>query len=372
MTFSAKGTKVLHLITGEFYAGAERVQDLLAAGLGRHGYEVGFACLKNGIFAEKRRHREAPLHAFPMQSRIDLGLSLRLSKLVRREGYRLLHTHTPRSALVGQLVSWMSRVPMVHHIHSPAERDTESGWRNAANSLVERLSLRGARRLIAVSESLEQLLVSRGVDPGRIVQVPNGVPLCERLRLGYRNGEPLEVGMVALFRPRKGVEVLLQAMALLRDEGLPVRLRAVGPFETPDYERSVRELSARLGLEAQVTWCGFTSDINAGFARMHVFALPSLFGEGMPMVVLEAMAAGLPVISTRVEGIPQVVRQGQDGLLVEAGDARQLADALRRCIRGEVDIASLGDSGRQRQRENFSDESMAAKVAAVYREVLAA
>ena len=88
------------------------------------------------------------------------------------------------------------------------------------------------------------------------------------------------------------------------------------------------------------------------------------------MVVLEAMAAGLPVVSTRVEGIPQVVRHGQDGLLAEPGDAQGLADALLKVARGEVNTEALGDSGWRRQREHFSDVSMAARVAAVYREVL--
>jgi len=98
--------------------------------------------------------------------------------------------------------------------------------------------------------------------------------------------------------------------------------------------------------------------------------LPSLFGEGMPMVVLEAMAAGLPVVATRIEGLPQVVRHGQDGLLVEPGDPAALADTLLRLARGESSAGRLGDSGWQRQREHFSDVSMTERVAAVYEEVL--
>jgi len=112
--------------------------------------------------------------------------------------------------------------------------------------------------------------------------------------------------------------------------------------------------------------------MSAEFRRMHVFVLPSLFGEGMPMVVLEAMAAGLPVVSTQVEGIPQVVRDGRDGLLVEPGNPVRLAEALARIARGATDTESMGDSAWQRQRDAFSDVSMAAGVAAVYQEVLAA
>ena len=121
-------TKVLHLINGEFYAGAERVQDLLAIQLKRCGFQVGFACLKEGIFAGNRMAKDAPLYSVPMKSRVDIALGYRLARLVRAEGYRLVHTHTARSALIGHLVSLIARVPMIHHVHSPAESDTETGW----------------------------------------------------------------------------------------------------------------------------------------------------------------------------------------------------------------------------------------------------
>jgi glycosyltransferase involved in cell wall biosynthesis len=222
-----------------------------------------------------------------------------------------------------------------------------------------------------VSGSLERHVRERGIAPERIRAIPNGVPVGERARLPYAAGQTLRLGTVALFRPRKGVEVLLEAMADLRRSGIATTLHAVGPFETPDYERQVRELVSRLGLERDVHWAGFRSDMTAEFRRMHVFVLPSLFGEGMPMVVLEAMAAGLPVVSTRVEGIPQIVRDGRDGLLVEPGNPRELAQALAAITRGERPTDAMGDSGWRRQRTNFSDESMAAQVAAVYREVLA-
>ena len=105
---------------------------------------------------------------------------------------------------------------------------------------------------------------------------------------------------------------------------------------------------------------------------MHAFVLPSLYGEGMPMVILEAMSMGLPVVSTTVEGIPEVVRHGRDGLLVAPDDAGELARAIGMLASGELDGEVLGDSGRQRQSERFSDLSMARGVADIYAQVLAA
>jgi glycosyltransferase involved in cell wall biosynthesis len=291
-------------------------------------------------------------------------------RLLREKQVRIVHTHTPRSALLGAVAARVAGVPLVHHVHSPAERDTESGLRNARNAMVERLTLRAARRLIAVSGSLERHLRAQGFGTDVIREVPNGVPASDRSRRVYVPGDEFVIGTVALFRPRKGIEVLLEALARLRAAGVPARLHAVGAFETGEYEQSVMQLARTLGVQSAVDWAGFRSDVAAEFERMHVFALPSLFGEGMPMVVLEAMAAGVPVVATRVEGVPQVVRDGQDGFLVAPGDASALAAALQRFARGEADPNAFGDSGRQRQRDHFSDAAMAAGIASIYGEVL--
>ncbi len=361
--------KILHVVNGEFYAGAERVQDLLALRLPELGYEVGFVCLKEGIFAEKRQ-TDAPLFNLPMQSRFDIGLAKRMTNLMREEGYNLIHTHTPRAALVGQLASRLSGKPMVHHVHSPSDRDTESGWRNVRNSLIERLSLQRARVLIPVSASLEQYLFDKGYKSERVHPVSNGVPVLEPTRKHWQAGNELVIGSVALYRPRKGIEILLEAIAELHKQGHSARLHAVGPFETPEYEHSVKQLTADLGITDSVTWTGFTSAVTNEFNNMHVFALPSLFGEGMPMVVLEAMAAGLPVISTRVEGIPEVVRNEQDGLLATPGDADDMARCLAEIATGAFNLEELGNSGRLRQQEYFSDVAMARGVSQVYDRVL--
>ncbi len=364
------GTKVLHVINGDFYAGGERVQDLLALRLPEFGYQVGFACLKEGLFAEKRKAKEVPLYAMPMRSKLDIGLAKRLTAVIRQEGYSLIHTHTRRAALLGQAASLLAGVPMVHHQHSPSDQDTEQGVRNLINSLVERFSLMRARKLIPVSNSLEKYLLDRGYSAQRIHTVWNGVPIQENVCARRTANEPMVVGSVALFRPRKGIEILLKAIAQLQNAGQEVRLHAVGPFETPEYEAEVHALVRELGLVDKVHWTGFTSDVGAEFRNMHVFVLPSLFGEGMPMVVLESMAAGLPVVSTLVEGIPEVIRNGREGLLVAPGKVDELAKALGRLSSCEVDGKELGEAGWQRQREGFSDLAMAKGVAEVYKEVL--
>jgi glycosyltransferase involved in cell wall biosynthesis len=160
-------------------------------------------------------------------------------------------------------------------------------------------------------------------------------------------------------------------LAVLRSRNVNVRLRAVGGFESPAYEAAIVALAQRLGLAEAIDWIGFTRSVNRELAKIDLFVLPSLFGEGLPMVVLEAMAAGLPVVASRVEGVPEAVVHRQTGLLVEAGSVSQLARAIEEMVGGGVDYSALSRGARRRHAESFSDTAMAAGVAAVYREVLA-
>lgn len=363
--------RVLHVINGEHYAGAERVEDLLTAGLREFGFSVGLACLKPGEFPQKRRNQRAPLYELAMRSRFDLRPVRRLTQIVRKHDYQLLHAHTPRALLVASVVSVLTGVPLVYHVHSPASRDTTGRWRNRINALIERTCWRIASAVITVSDSLKADTCHQGLSARKVAVVHNGVP-SRRPRSSVPGGsQERTIGTVALFRPRKGLEVLLDALAQVRDRGCPVRLRAVGRFETPQYEQQIKAHGESLGLGDKIDWVGFARDVDAELARMDLFVLPSLFGEGLPMVVLEAMAAGVPVLATRVEGIPEAIRDGVDGLLVEPGNVADLARGLIAVIRGEVDGERLRHTAHQRQAAMFSDRNMAAGVAKVYREVLA-
>jgi glycosyltransferase involved in cell wall biosynthesis len=358
-------TRVLHVINGEHYSGAERVQDLLAGFLPARGYEVGFACVKPGRFPAARRYADARLYELPMRSRFDITTGRRLADLVRDESYQLIHAHSPRSLMVGMQAAHRADAPLVYHVHSPAGRDSTHRLRNLINVWLERRAGHRAARLIAVSPSVRRYMIEQGFRASQVVCVPNGVP---RINVAPRRRPPASwtLGMTALFRPRKGVEVLLEALAAVRDAGCDVRLRCIGPFETPAYENAVRGLVARLGVGDAVEWTGFVNDIPTELARIDALVLPSLFGEGLPMVVLEAMAAGVPVIATDVEGAPEAVVDRQVGLLVEPGNSGQLADAIIELVRGGLDYVALSRAAQDRHAQYFSAEAMALGVASVY------
>lgn len=361
-------TRVLHVINGEHYSGAERVQDLLAAHLPQFGFEVAFACVKPDRFPEARQSQDAVLHRTPMRRRFDFQCAARLAELIREQGYALVHAHTPRSVLVGSMAARRAGVPLVYHVHSPTARDSTRPIQNFVNARLERWSLRNAAQLIAVSPSLKQLMQGQGLE---VTYVANGVPTIDVAPRSRPTGT-WTLGMAALFRPRKGIEILLESLAMLRSRGVDVRLRAVGPFETERYERDVLCLADRLGINDTITWTGFTDDVPSELAKIDLFVLPSLFGEGLPMVVLEAMAAGLPVVASHVEGVPEAIGHREEGLLVEAASVSQLAAAIEEIVddTDSLDYVALSANAQHRHAKRFSAEAMAAGVAAVYDKVL--
>jgi glycosyltransferase involved in cell wall biosynthesis len=255
-------------------------------------------------------------------------------------------------------------------VQSPTRRDSTLHTRNQINALVERLSLTRVAAVIPVSHTLETYAREQRIVGRHISMVPNGVPARGPLVERPAPAGDWTIVTVALFRPRKGLDILLRAFAKLRAAGQPVRLRAVGSFETAEYETQIKALARELGIEDAIDWCGFCHDVSSELARMDLFVLPSLFGEGLPFVILEAMAAGIPVISTNVEGIPEAVRDGREGLIVEPGDADDLARAMQRFVSGEVDWQAVRHSAWQRQGRHYTDETMSRGVAAVYDTVL--
>jgi glycosyltransferase involved in cell wall biosynthesis len=160
-------------------------------------------------------------------------------------------------------------------------------------------------------------------------------------------------------------------MAKLRQHGITVHLHAVGTFESSKYEAEIAARVWRLQLNDQISWSGFTRQVGAELRKMDLLVLPSLFGEGLPMVVLEAMAAGVPVVATRVPGVPEAIRHGQDGVLADPDDPTDLACAIADVVAGRYNWESLRASAFERHAERFSDRAMAASVAAVYKELLA-
>lgn len=366
--------RVLHVVNGEHFAGAERVQSHLGRCLPRLGVQGDFAMVKPGKFAQVLREQDGIWgegFAIRMNSPFDLRPAWQLRDLIHERRYDLLHAHTPRTAVIASIASRLTGVPWIYHVHNPALRDSPSKCSNQINAWIEKVSLHGCSHMIAVSESLRLDCIAGGAAEHDVSVVHNGVPAIRHQREWIPAPEGTwTLGMVALMRPRKGLEVVLEALTLLAAEDRDVSLQCTGPFETEQYEKEIKERIDALGIGERVELRGFTNNVPRTLAKVDALVHPSLFGEGLPMVVLEAMAAGLPVVATRVEGTPEAITDGVEGLLAEPRDPVSLADSIRSLIRGDHDWSQMAERAHQRHLKCFSDEAMARGTAEVYRKVV--
>lgn len=371
----ANNKAVLHLINGEFYSGVERVHDLAALGLSALGYEVWLGSVKHGIYEDRTPLDRDRLLRFDMKNRFDWLVTLRIARFIRQRGVAIVHSHGPRTAILGYLATRLSGIPLVHHVHSPASRDSERGIIDTINARVENFIMRRAEAVIVVSNSLKQYLLNAGVSESRISVVLNGIPAAvadteHKPQPGAGQADVITIGMVALFRQRKGLEVLLQALAQLKVAGVALRFRAVGEFKDAAYKRSIMELVDELDLTDCVDWVGFVHDVDGQFRHFDVFVLPSIYGEGLPMVVLEAMRNGVPVVASRVEGIPDAIPSQEYGQLVDPGDAAQISQAIQRYIADPDYRERVCEQASQRQAQVLSADSMVSGMASIYAAVV--
>ena len=366
----ATSLSVLHLINGEHFSGAERVQQLLGKRLPSCGVATDFACLKPGKFVEFCDLPPDSVFSVHMRKRFDLGVVERICNLVRASLYDVIHAHTPRSAMIAARVSQKLGTPWVYHVHSPTARVSSRLWINRVNDWVERWSLRNCSKIITVSRSLRRELIKRGISRQRLICIPNGVPALTPIDLSTRIlSDTWNLGMIALFRSRKGLEVLLDAVRRLPENAPKIHVRVIGGFETEEYRKAMHQLVDQYGLNDRITFTGFTNDIGKALADLDGMILPSLYGEGMPMVVLEALSAGVPVIATRVEGTPEVVRDGVEGYLAEPRDPQSLMESIAKFTSSRSKWAMMSEQAVDRHRDRYSDMKMAVATAEVYRSV---
>jgi glycosyltransferase involved in cell wall biosynthesis len=345
--------------------GAERYVVDLAAALHRRGVEVTVACSVTGALGEELAGvgvAVRPLSSRLAKRRFSPQFAAALRRLLRRERFDMVHAHLYASEVAAAAAGMGSRVPLVLTDH------TEGPWRCRRANAASAWAYGRAAHVVAVSEAIRVHLLERfGMAPERVTYIPTAVVAAAATPARVGGTGRLTVGRVARLQPEKGIDVYLAAAAWLapRFPDADFVIVGEGPLRGP-----LERLAARLGLADRVRFLGARDDARELIAGLDVLAVSSIT-DGQPLVVLEAMAAGVPVVGTAVGGIPRQIEHDRTGLLVPPGDAAALAAAVARLLREPAARLRLGAAAREHAAREFGHAALVERTQAVYQLALA-
>ncbi|MCI0641951.1 MAG: glycosyltransferase [Gemmataceae bacterium] len=312
-----------------------------------------------------------PLLSVPDRGPWDWKVVTRCLDICRRERVAIWHGHDYKSNALGLLVRRFWPMRLVTTVH---------GWvkhtrRTPLYYSIDRFCLPRYEKVICVSQDLYEAAVAAGVPAERCVLIENAIDTAEFARrrtvaqAKAGNGispERFVIGAVGRLSAEKGFDYLIRAANQLLREGLDLEVHIIGEGEE---KTRLQELSQSLGLADRIRLLGYRADVRELYEAMDVFALSSL-REGLPNVLLEAMALEVPVVATRVNGVPRLVSHEETGLLVEPGSVNGLADGLRRLLLDDSLRRTLKQNARTRIERRHSFEIRMSNVRALYDEML--
>jgi glycosyltransferase involved in cell wall biosynthesis len=293
-----------------------------------------------------------------------------LYRLLRRERVDVLHAHKFGSNLWGTIVGRLARVPVI-----VAHEHTWSYEGQPLRRLADRRVIaRWSSAFVAVSrEDQRRMIEVEKIRPADTIFIPNGIPAPRaasgkdvRAELGIGADAPL-IGTVSVLRPQKALDVLLRATKTLVAEFPALRVLIAGEGDCRD---ALEELSAQLGLQDTVMFLGVRTDVPDVLAALDVAVSTSDF-EGSPLSVMEYMEAARPVVATRVGGVPDLIDDGEQGLLVAPQDPDAFAQAVAQLLRDPARARAMGERGRERRRTEFDIDVMVKRLETLYEELLA-
>ena len=312
----------------------------------------------------------------------DLRAIVRLASVIRRERPTILHTHTAKAGAVGRIAAVLAgsaRPPViVHTFHGHVLRGYFGRVRTAAFRILERTLARWTTLLVAVSPEVRDDLVALGVAPAeKFAVVRLGIELEERVELNGAGRAEIRrvlgigpdsfvVGWVGRMTAVKRTDDVLLSFQRLLARDVDATLCLVG--DGPDRSRLERR-AHELGIAKRCLFLGYQDDVGAFYSAMDALVLPSA-NEGTPVSVIEALAAGRPVVATDVGGVADVVEDGANGFLAASGDAEGLARRVLDLLGDGDRRRSMGETGRAGVAERHSASRVADRTAALYQEIL--
>lgn len=321
-----------------------------------------------GFLAEHARRHGVPVHLVPDLQRsihpyYDASAVASCIALMRQVQPDLVHLHSSKAGLIGRLAAQATRIPAIFTAHGWGFQPGVPLRRRIVVWVMERLAAPLARRIICVSDYDYNLALRYGIgDQQRLVVIKNGI-FPEAPRAEPDAAEEVRIVMTARFRAPKTQPQVLRAYQLAGISNARLVMIGTGPLL-----HTSQALAHKLGISNQVDFMGERADIPELLAKAHIFVLLSRH-EGLPISILEAMRAGLPVVASRVGGIPELVGQGENGFLVANNDVRSAAGALSTLVYSPQLRAAMGRKGRQRFEDQFTLDRMLTQIETLYHDV---
>lgn len=362
-TESGREKRLLYVVTRAERGGAQtHVLELLRASAGN--YAAALATGESGFLTSEAEALGIPVFllshlAVPMNPLKDFTALAQLCAVIHKFRPSLIHAHSSKAGLLARIAARIYGIPCVFTAHGWAFSEGVSRLRKCIAMPIEWLAGRLGAIIIAVSKFDYDLALRYGVaDTGHICTIPNGVPDSAG-RAHPEEGGPPVIAMVARFNFQKDHLTLLRALSQVR---APFRLWLIG--DGPLLEPS-RACVAQLGLANRTAFLGDCGYVRKVLTNIHVFALISRY-EGLPISILEAMCAGLPIVATDTGGVSEAVRQGWNGLLVGRANERTLRDALESMLNDPNLRASFGNHSRMLFEKSFTADTMIGDTFKVY------
>lgn len=340
---------VLFIDTERVWRGGQDQLLALLQGLHRCGHRIHLICHPNSLL--ENHARRSGIAVYPLRIRSEAGLVFffRLFFAIRRIRPQILAFNTPKAILLGTLASRFSSVRarvIFRRVNFPL--------RKGIFTLIKYTW--GIDCVIAISESIRLQMQVHGVPASKIRTIHEGIDLSLVPRLNRaetrRPGGPAVVGTVAHLSPEKGLKYLIEAASLIPEVQKQLRFVIVGDGECL---KELEQLVESKGLPDIFEFAGFHSDTFRYMKSFDIFVLPSL-SEGLSSAILEAMASSLPIVATKVGGIPELVADGENGLLVAPADPAALALAIQRLAQNPEEAIRMGLRGRERMEKHFTLE----------------
>ena len=346
--------KIMQVIPYFCFGGAEIMCENLTYALKNAGQEVVVVSLYAERTPIARRMEKAGIRIVYLDKKLGLDLSMvpKLVRVMRQEGPDVVHTHLDviKYATAAARLSGVKKC--VHTVHSLADREAEGRIQKIINGTYFRKAWSVPVALTPeVQASVSDFY---GLPPERIPVIYNGIDLSRCIpKTTYETGETVTILHVGRFDVPKNHAGLLEAFRLLRETHPECHLRLVGDG---DLRLRMEALAKEKGISDAVEFCGMQSNVYPYLHDADIFTLPSIY-EGNPMTIIEAMGTGLPIVASRVGGIPDMIHDGESGILVEP-EPRAVCDALARMVEDGALRRRLGENAKAQSRQ-FSAEHMA-------------